>query len=592
MELSVIIPTYNRRDLIARTLPTVLAQDLPREDWEIIVVVDGSTDGTAEYLRGLEAPVAIRVIEQPNRGPGAARNAGLRAARGEIALLLDDDSLCEPSFLRQHLAAHNGLGPCVVFGPTLIARESRPGISSDYVTSLFAEFRDRLVGNGGPRSAAELELFSNCSAPRGLLVDQGGYDESVRWFEATMLARSLWASKVQIRFLPEAIVRQLYSKSASDMIRIDGSLSGTSQVRLARKLPGFRRDTHLAWMLTASPWRPVLARFCCTSPISSEAMLRVPFRIVERMSALPGFRRAAIRMLALRLSIAALRSAVEEAGSWQALRREFGLMLPVLMYHHIGVQRQGTFAQLTVSPALFERQMRWLADHGYVGITPSQWLAWCRESAPLPERPVLITFDDGYADIADYALPVLKRYGFGGAVFLVTGRIGGTNAWDEQQGSAAHRLLTEDQIRRWSQQGIEFGSHSRTHPDLTKLDAQRLADEVEGSRDDLAEIIGARPCSFAYPFGTWNEPVLESVRRTYDLALGCIEGMNGLPTDIHQMRRTMVLPTDGMLDFACRVRFGRLPLAGLRARLGLRTRAEAVLRSIGSRSEPAATQTL
>ena len=135
------------------------------------------------------------------------------------------------------------------------------------------------------------------------------------------------------------------------------------------------------------------------------------------------------------------------------------MRLPVLMYHHVGPVRRGTFAFLTVSPGSFGAHVRWLARQGYVGIRPSDWLAWCRGEATLPDKPVLITFDNAYADVAEYALPVLRGCGFGAAVFVVTGLVGKTNAWDESQCSGTHSLMTAQQIRQWAGQGIEFGAH-------------------------------------------------------------------------------------------------------------------------------------
>jgi len=166
--------------------------------------------------------------------------------------------------------------------------------------------------------------------------------------------------------------------------------------------------------------------------------------------------------------------------------------LPVLLYHHIGPNHAGLYPSLTVAPSVFEEQLRWLAGRGYVGIRPSDWLRWRREGTPLPKRPILLTFDDGYADLADYAFPALRACGFGAAVFIVTGRIGGTNAWDPVQGSGTLRLLSGDQIRYWASQGIEFGSHSRTHADLTTLSSAQLDDEVSGSQSELAGILGTR----------------------------------------------------------------------------------------------------
>src|SRR5262249_30455200 len=153
--------------------------------------------------------------------------------------------------------------------------------------------------------------------------------------------------------------------------------------------------------------------------------------------------------------------------------------------------------ELTVSPEQFDRQVRWLARWGYVGIRPSDWLRWLNEETGLPEKAVLISFDDGYADLTEHALPVLRRHGFGAVVFIVTGQVGGTNAWDEAQGSATHQLMTVDQIRYWATQGIEFGAHSRTHVDLTTLLPTKLRDEILGSRNDLMKLLGSRVISFA-----------------------------------------------------------------------------------------------
>ena len=99
IRISVIIPTYNRRHVLERTLPGVLAQDFPPQDYEVIVVMDGSTDGTAEMLRDLKPKCSLRVLESQHRGAGAARNVGIRAAVGELVLFLDDDLITTPGLL-------------------------------------------------------------------------------------------------------------------------------------------------------------------------------------------------------------------------------------------------------------------------------------------------------------------------------------------------------------------------------------------------------------------------------------------------------------------------------------------------------------
>ena len=248
------------------------------------------------------------------------------------------------------------------------------------------------------------------------------------------------------------------------------------------------------------------------------------------------------------------------------------MRLPVLLYHHVGPSRPGTFPDLTVSAERFARHISWLVRRGYVGIRPADWLAWCRNDRVLPRKPVLLTFDDAYADLATYALPVLRRNGFGAAVFVVTNHIGGENVWDRLRGSQPHRLMTGDQIREWAGRGIEFGAHSRTHADLTALSHGEMREEIEGSRDDLAGITGRHVGAFAYPFGRTNEAVRDRVRATFDCAFACKEGVNTVSADRYGLFRSMVQPYDSTIALASRVRLGRYPVDDWRARLRVRSR--------------------
>jgi peptidoglycan/xylan/chitin deacetylase (PgdA/CDA1 family) len=254
------------------------------------------------------------------------------------------------------------------------------------------------------------------------------------------------------------------------------------------------------------------------------------------------------------------------------------MRLPVLLYHHVGRPPSGGDPGLTVSPERFEAQVRWLVRRGYVGIRPSDWLAWRRSARPLPEKPVLLTFDDAYADVAEHAFPVLERYGFGAGVFVVTGQIGQRNAWVEARGSRTLRLMTADQIRDWVRRGIEFGAHSRTHPDLTTLGPAELANEVAGSKADLEAILQSPVVSFAYPYGFYNQAVCECVQSTYDMAFTVDEGLNDLQTDPRLLRRTPISPRASTVDLASRMRWGYNPFGRVRKRVRLRTRLKDVAR--------------
>ena len=105
MEVSIIIATFNRRLLLERTLPSLLRQDFPADRYEVIVVVDGSTDGTLDFLRAVAHRGNLRVIEQPNLGQAAAINAGLQKSLGKMLLFLDDDILCGSTLVAEHASA-------------------------------------------------------------------------------------------------------------------------------------------------------------------------------------------------------------------------------------------------------------------------------------------------------------------------------------------------------------------------------------------------------------------------------------------------------------------------------------------------------
>src|SRR5262249_10096654 len=116
MTISAIIATYNRRESVAACLASLFEQDLPSDQYEIVVVVDGSSDGTGEMLRPCQPRGALVVIEQENKGQTAALNAGASAARGDIVLFLDDDLICDRQLLSRHIGGHKDGEPTVAFG--------------------------------------------------------------------------------------------------------------------------------------------------------------------------------------------------------------------------------------------------------------------------------------------------------------------------------------------------------------------------------------------------------------------------------------------------------------------------------------------
>ena len=242
-----------------------------------------------------------------------------------------------------------------------------------------------------------------------------------------------------------------------------------------------------------------------------------------------------------------------------------------LCYHHVGSAPRSPWSGLSVSPDRFAKQIGWLKAHGYASVSLHQLLDWLRTDAELPRRTVLITFDDGYADLDRYAYPVLESAGFHALTFIVTGMHGGFNEWDVRVGAPSLPLLTTEQIGYWIGRGFEFGGHTRSHTELPAAGTEMEA-EVAGCADDLAEVLGARPIAFAYPYGAFDDRVCETVAANFSLAFTVEEGRIGKDAVPHRLRRSNVLSNDTMLDFRCRVELGFSPVQRLRSILRFRSR--------------------
>ena len=581
VKISVLIPTYNRREILARTLDRLFAQDFPSQDYEVVVTDDGSVDGTLSYLRSLKAPCVLRVVEHgSNRGQAAARNSAFRVSQGELILFIDDDELCEPGLFKAHIAAHSGDPMRVVRGASLVAPDSPATLAGDRMRAQAErQFAGRRAGEipwhqgGGPNTFLAASLLRAC----------GGFDENMfRMVEDPDLAFRLWKIGAHFYHEPRAVVRQFYCKSSRQVVN-DAVWGGRNLVLMCRKEPSYRRYNGLAVLGHNSWWKRNARAMLTRLPFSPSPLIVPPFWIAERLRGFAPIRRFGVRLLDLRVTLAECRRALEQAGSWRLLHSEFGMRLPVLRYHNVSPLENtrgrpaadGISPDSAISPRKFDRQIRWLSRLGYTGISASDWLAWLRQAAPLPAKPVLITFDGGYADLARYAFPVLRRCGFKAVAHVVTGNIG-ANLGLDQTGAERYPIMTPDQIRDWAGDGIEFGAHGRTHVDLTTLNASELKEEILGSSDDLEQITGIRPPSFAYPYGRHNPAARDVVQSGFDLALTCDEGVNNLATDPYLLRTTTVQPDDWPIDLACRLAFGWSPIdrARPRMRLGIRPKAK------------------
>ncbi|MHC5905278.1 polysaccharide deacetylase family protein [Streptomyces sp. S6] len=228
-----------------------------------------------------------------------------------------------------------------------------------------------------------------------------------------------------------------------------------------------------------------------------------------------------------------------------------GVRVPILMYHAVAAEPNDATRELSVSPEAFAEQMELIAEKGLTPLTTAALAAHWRAGHPLPPRPVLITFDDGYEGVHRHALPVLSRLGFPATLFVSTGWIRG--AYDT--GGALDTMLDWAQIRELADEGVEIGGHSHSHPQLDQLDDRALNTELARCRDLVADELGALPVSFAYPYGYSSRRVREAVRANgfaQALAVGnSLARRTQGPYALHRVtvrRRTTTADFTGLLD--------------------------------------------
>ena len=175
--------------------------------------------------------------------------------------------------------------------------------------------------------------------------------------------------------------------------------------------------------------------------------------------------------------------------------------IPILMYHQIApAPAAGSpMRSLCVSPPAFARQMRWLHRLGYQGLSMSALLPYLRGERH--GKVIGLTFDDGYLNNWEHALPVLSALGFSATCYVVSQRIGQCNAWDAPLGIAQVPLMDATHLRDWMAQGQEIGSHTQHHVRLNQVSDAQAESEIAQSRVDLQTLLGVEIQQFCYPYG-------------------------------------------------------------------------------------------
>lgn len=220
--------------------------------------------------------------------------------------------------------------------------------------------------------------------------------------------------------------------------------------------------------------------------------------------------------------------------------------IPILMYHRVGEpDHRGDI--YCIRPENFTAQMQALVQANWRAVRIEDFAAWRRGEKSLPENSFVLTFDDGFTGVYDFAAPILKKLAWPATVFLVAGKLAGQSDWEVTTGEPMlpHPLMDASQLRSLSAQGFSLQSHSLLHHDLTTLDAATLEQDLRDSCALIAGISGQAPVYLAYPYGRHNEAVRNAAQRAgFTMAFSVESGFNRPGESAYQIRRLDVFGTD------------------------------------------------
>lgn len=561
-----VVPTFQRRALVTQAVRALADQVAPPV--EVIVVVDGSTDNTAQALREISAPFPVRVVEQPNSGAARARNCGAGLARGELLLFLDDDMVASPDLLVELCRVHAGGADAVLGHIPAVA-----GSTASFLSRGLAEWADqrrkRLVHNGGVLTASDL-LTGQLSVRREVFEALGGFDERFTkdgsfGGEDTDFGRRLFAEGYRVEFAPGAVSHQHYAVPPRGYLK-QWHQAGAADVAYLRKHPDDYDEVY------ASKRPYTRSNRLLVRPLAAVPLVRTAAAAIAR--------RVAVGLANRRPeapSTARFFFKVRNLEYWRGVAAAGGMPrarpFRVLCYHAVRDLEGTRLADYGVPAAALARQLRLLRRFGFRFVTLDEALRSVRGERGIPRRGVLVTFDDCYSDLLDSGLPVLRDLDVPAVAFAVADLVGGTNTWDVARGAPELSLLDAPELLLLQNAGIEIGVHGSTHRPLTAVSDQPLALEQETSAATATlHALGLPTRAFAYPHGAHDAPVRAAVADAGpEAAFTVTAGVARPGDDPYQLPRIEILRRDGSaLRFLLKVcTAGRLPWSGWRSAVGI-----------------------
>lgn len=524
------------------------ARRVPRE----IVVVDQSVAPNAELAatrgaRGCE----VRYIHSPTSGTSLARNLGIREASEDVVVIFDDDMLVGEDSLELLLDGREGRGSRTVTTGRVLAAPAdgpgRPQPSGVLITRTEAEvFRGRQ-----PRQVVP---GPNVALPRRVMLEIGGYDERLgpgtRFpaGEDRDLSLRLLDAGCEVRHVPEAVALHRSWRNRRELMGV--------QWRYARGVGGYyakHASLHDRYTLELAA-RELRTR----AAVGIRSLLKSPTNTARHAVSIAGL----------------LFGGAEWFVRHRALRPRATGRVAVLAYHAIADLREDSLLrEYGVPPQRFAEHLDALRRWGWRFVDLHVVLRAFDGQTRLPARAVLLTFDDGYADLLTEGLPLLAERGIPAVLFAVADHVGGVNEWDSARGARELRLLDADGLRALASAGVEIGSHTSSHPDLARLGPPELEAELAGSAAELESLGVPRPRALSYPYGETTQEVAAAAQRAgYSVAFTVRPGIADGRIDRFAVPRIEVFPSDTVPKLRAKLAAARLPTRRLRARVFRRLR--------------------
>jgi GT2 family glycosyltransferase/peptidoglycan/xylan/chitin deacetylase (PgdA/CDA1 family) len=570
---SIVVPTFQRRDVVCASVRALCEIDYPGEI-ELIVIIDGSKDGTEAALKEITYPFPSRIIYQENTGLAGARNRGANEAANDIILFLDDDMVCRPDIVTEHAKSLMD-GADAVLGHIPLDPNSTPGFLSKGVGDWADKRAERLAGG------AELTLFDliggQMALRRSVFEQVGGFDHSFTaggsYGDEDLDMGTRLAKDFDVRFNPQAISFQRYVVTPAQHME-QWYQAGQADVVFARKHPERARELfELHGSRTARA--RYLLRPLASLPLASAILSAIAIWFADREHQLPRFSRR--RMAWFYYTSRGVRywKGVRHAGGIPASKQAL-----VLCYHAIAdLKDDPVLREYGIPPDKFARQLDSLRAAGFTFTSPDEIANLLTDEAPIPSKAMLLTFDDCYEELPGIAEKMLGPRGIPAIAFAVSGMESDTNEWDQAIGAGTMQLLDGEGLNRLACHRVEIGCHSRTHRPLPKLSEAELAEETSGAAGDIAALGLPRPRFFAYPHGEQNERSRAAVKAAgFTAAFGLTACEMTPSSDPFDVPRVEILASDGPFKFWLKTRWPRLSVhlirgpGSARARLGRKVR--------------------